>query len=209
MGSLVVAGGKTWVLYSGWTRRDRWQMYLVLLDGAGKEIRRSEYGIRGSILSAGLARLDNGDLLMLGTTDSEDDRYGRPRGKTDIVLMRASESGRVLWSARFGGSEDDLAHSILADQGGESWVLGMTQSSDGDVHQHLGGWDILLLHVGSKGELLDSRTYGTANDDMPVQILQGMQGSLVLGATRISENLSEPFLILPSASADSGRHMSR
>ncbi|MGD0728273.1 MAG: hypothetical protein ABSB63_22380, partial [Spirochaetia bacterium] len=141
----------------------------------------------------------------LGTTDSEDDRYGKPRGKTDILLMRISERGRVRWQKRFGGSEDDLAHSLLIGQGGECWVLGTTWSGDGDVGRHMGGSDIWLLRVGSKGELLDSQVYGTADDDMPLQILQGMKRPLVLGATRVSDDLAEPFLIVPSGSDDSAR----
>jgi len=202
-GNLVVDGERTWVLYSGWSRRDRWHMYLVQLDGAGKEVRRIECG--GRALAADLARLDDGDLLLLGTTDSEDDRYGKPRGKTDILLMRISERGRVRWQKRFGGSEDDLAHSLLIGQGGECWVLGTTWSGDGDVGRHMGGSDIWLLRVGSKGELLDSQVYGTADDDMPLQILQGMKRPLVLGATRVSDDLAEPFLIVPSGSDDSAR----
>ena len=205
MGSLVVAGERTWVLYSGWSRRDRWQMYLVQLDAMGREVRRNEFGGRGSELSADLVRLDDGDLLLLGTTDTDDRRYGEPHGKTDILLMQVSERGNIRWQARFGGSETDLAHSLVAGQGGEYWVLGMTQSGDGDMPRHLGGNDVVLLRVGSKGELLDSHTYGTADEDVPLQIVMrpGTRWPTILGAVRISENLSDPFLILEGRSVGS------
>ena len=177
-------------------------MSLVQLDDTGKILWKKRYGTRGSELATGITRLEGGDLLLLGTTETEEDSYGASKGKTDIILLRISERGKILWRARFGGSETELAYDITAEKKDVYWIFGSTQSKDGDVGKHLGGSDILLLKVTGQGLLLDSQTYGTYEEEYPVQLLVGKEQLSALAATRVSENLSIPFLIRTELAGD-------
>jgi hypothetical protein len=109
--------------------------------------------------------------------------------------LKLTPQGKVLWEARLGGSENDLGHDIVMGKDDTYWVLGSSESRDGDIHDHIGGWDICIFNIDNDGQLLSSETYGTLNDDQPVQILQMPEHLLFLAGTKKSDIFSEPFLI--------------
>jgi hypothetical protein len=202
MGSLYCEKDRIYVLYNTWNQKRKWDMHLDELDDTGRILRKHRYGTRGSELAARITRLKSGDFILLATTDTEEDSYGVARGETDIIFLRSNERGKILLRARFGGSETELAHDIAVDKNDICWILGMTQSNDGDIAKHLGGSDILMLKVTGQGFLLDSQTFGTYDDDYPVQVFIAVGHCSALAATRVSENLYTPFLIRPELKGD-------
>ena len=59
-----------------------------------------------------LIELDNGDLALIGTTDSKDGDLATNYGGTDVWVTLLSRQGRVKWSKSFGGSGNDRGISI-------------------------------------------------------------------------------------------------
>ncbi|MBX2817759.1 MAG: T9SS type A sorting domain-containing protein [Saprospiraceae bacterium] len=62
--------------------------------------------------------LDNGDLLLLGTSCRDPQNF-----ETDIVLVRTNDGGHVLWEETYGADGSEVAHALLI-KDGTAFVVG-------------------------------------------------------------------------------------
>jgi hypothetical protein len=194
-GSILSRGENVYLVYNSWVKGRNWEIKFVTLNTHGKILHEKSYGGHGSELVHKVIPTPDGNFLILGSTDSIDTELGKSQGKIDIWIVKIDSAGNIIWKTRLGGSEDDLGHDIVYGLDGSYWVLGMTQSHDGDITEHIGGWDICIFKIDRNGNLTDSETYGTLNDDQPIQILAMQSSILFLSGTKRTEILSEPFFI--------------
>jgi hypothetical protein len=195
MGSILCERENLYVAYHSWVKGRNWDIKLVTLDRHGKIVEERSYGGRGSELVHKVIKTGDGNFVLLGSTDSIDPEIKESQGKIDLWVLKITPQGKVLWEARFGGSENELGRDIVMGKDGTYWVLGSSESRDGDIHGHIGGWDICIFRLANDGQLLSSETYGTLDDDQPVQILPTPDHLLFLSSTKKSDTFSEPFLI--------------
>jgi hypothetical protein len=81
----------------------------------------------------------------------------------------------------FGGSQNDVAQSVIATLDGGFAVLGYTQSNDGDVVDKTdNSFDYWLLKFNANAELQWSKTYGGSDDDRGHSLIQTSDGGFVL-----------------------------
>ncbi|MFT3884206.1 MAG: gliding motility-associated C-terminal domain-containing protein [Flavobacteriales bacterium] len=110
--------------------------------------------------------LDNGDILLLGGTFSNDGNVaGLNHGGFDVFLSKISSSGQVIWTRTYGGSLNDDCRSLLATADGGFIIGGSSGSSDGDVTINRGGQDVWVFKVDANGTLLWQRSYGGSLED--------------------------------------------
>jgi hypothetical protein len=96
----------------------------------------------------------------------------------------------------FGGTENEVANSVIATSDGGYVILGFTLSNDGDVINKTDeSADFLVLKYSSNDELLWSKTYGGSDDDRGQDIIQTQDGGFaILGYSRSSDiDVSENF----------------
>jgi len=68
------------------------------------------------------------------------------------------------WETCLGGTEWDEGTGIIyAD--GAYWIVGNTESTDGDISYNHGAWDIWLLNIDEEGNLISEKTFGGSNAD--------------------------------------------
>lgn len=127
-------------------------------------------GFAGDDSAVSLATNTNGDLLVLSTVK----RDGRT--DTDIQLQRRSAAGKVLWTQYYGGTKDEIAGAVIADNG-EILICGSTRSSG------QGGWDAYVARLNTVGEILWSETYGTVFDEKAEDIKEAGSAFVVAGQT--------------------------
>lgn len=81
----------------------------------------------------------------------------------------------------FGGSQEDIAHAVIATQDGGFAVLGNTKSIDGDIEDKSNEVsDLILIKFNSLGEREWSKTYGGSEDDRGHSLVQLTDGSYAL-----------------------------
>lgn len=91
------------------------------------------------------------------------------------------ETHTLKWVKTFGGSEEDIAHDVIATQDGGFAVLGNTQSVDGDVGEKTrAGSDLLLLKYDAQGQLEWYQTYGGSRDDRGHALHELPEGGFML-----------------------------
>jgi hypothetical protein len=126
--SKPVAGGTTFVL-SKIDRSGQNLLYSTFLDGSLAELFVRRHPAR-------TMRFDgDGNLYIIAETSSPDfpmhKGLGRElRGATEIVVMKISPTGELLWSSFLGGSGYEQARDLEIDDNGVVAVVGTTMSAD-------------------------------------------------------------------------------
>ena len=99
----------------------------------------------------------------------------------------------------YGGSNEDIAHSIIKTEDGGFAVIGNTKSNDNDLYfKTTDVSDILFLKFNSNLELDYIKTYGGSDDDRGYDLVQlADQGFILLGYSKSSDG---------DASLNKGQH---
>jgi len=91
-------------------------------------------------------------------------------GGFHMYVVKLNSSGTLQWSNAIGGTNDDIAFSIIQTTDGGYAVAGSTNSFGA------GGKDIYILKLNDSGMLLWSKTIGGINDDEAYSIVQTVDG---------------------------------
>ena len=117
----------------------------------------------------------------------------------DILLLESSNTGEVLWSQSYGGSQTDEAYHFEQTSDGGYIISGSTRSYG------FGGSDIWLIKSGADG-LIEWNTYlGTENDEQGGQVLQTIDGGYIIIGNHINNQNqdSDIWLIKTNSQGDS------
>lgn len=90
-----------------------------------------------------------------------------------------SQSFNIEWQQCFGGTENEAASDILI-HNGYYYILGSTESNNGDIGFLHGGQDGWLIKASSTGEIIWEKTYGGTNGDHLLRILPAPENTFYL-----------------------------
>jgi hypothetical protein len=161
-GGYVVAG-RTWSFGAGHS-----DMFVVKLDSSGnvqwtKTIGGSSWDYANSIIQS-----SDGGYVIAGGTGS----FGA--GYDDIYVVKLDSSGNVMWTKTIGGSNYDVAYSIIQSSDGGYIVAGYTGSFGA------GYADIYVVKLDSSGNVLWTKTIGGSSRDEASSIIQSSDGGYVV-----------------------------
>ena len=101
----------------------------------------------GSIDLRGAAELEDGSFVVVGYMG------GSQSNGVDLVILKFSDTGNLIFSKRIGGSGDDMAKRVILDN--NNLVIVGETTSFGNV-----GQDVFLLKMSDAGDYLSGFTYG-------------------------------------------------
>ncbi len=160
--------------------------WVVKVDKDGnKEWARCLGGLKGDILRSA-TKDQNGNLIIVGTTNSEDGDITAPlKGNSDLWIVKMDNSGNLLSSRTYGGSSLDEAYSVQMLASGNYIVSGRTYSGNGDVTNHYGtpgmDSDIWLVEFNPAGDIVWQKSYGSSSNDNAWKVLSTSDGGLLVG----------------------------
>ena len=127
------------------------EIWLIKVDANGKEIWSRTFG--GPAYDAPFDAIEhsNGEISVLGSSTS----FGT--GDLDILYVRFSALGDVLFHKVYGGAKTDGGADIIETKDGNLMMFCYTAS------QGAGDRDFLLLKTNQQGDSLWSKTYGGAD----------------------------------------------
>ncbi len=105
---------------------------------------------------------DGGYILTGYSFESE---HPNAYPQTDVMIVKISTNGDLIWQKKFGGSKYDMGYSAAEDAQGNIFVYARTFSSDGDVTDHKGGSDNWLLQLNKDGNLINASCFGSPQND--------------------------------------------
>jgi hypothetical protein len=156
-GGYVVAGGTS---SFGAGSAD---MYVVKLDANGNVIWTKTIGGGSDDGAASIIQSSDGGYVVAGSSDS----FGA--GSYDIYVVKLDSSGNVIWTKTIGGSDWDVARSIIQSSDGGYVVAGYTGSFGA-------GGDIYVVKLDSGGNVQWTKTIGGSNYDEAGSIIQSSDG---------------------------------
>ncbi len=109
---------------------------------------------------------------------------------TFIPLSWCNAQVILDWQKCFGGTQSDIAFSIQQTSDGGYIALGESQSSDGDITQHIGNRDGWLIKMDSLSNLQWQVSLGGTNLEFAYKVLQTQDNGYLVGGYSYSSMCS-------------------
>jgi hypothetical protein len=127
---------------------------------------------------------NDGGYIIAGSSSSNNGDIIGNHGASDAVVIKINNSGQIQWQKSLGGSGNDFASAIQQTSDGGFFLMGNTQSTDGDVTSNHGGNDYWAVKLSSLGIIEWQKTYGGTNYDFASSFDQTNDGGyLLFGST--------------------------
>lgn len=128
-----------------------WDAALTILGDRAGPTGTYRFGGAGDDRATDLIRLSDGNLLLVGQTDSSG------AGGIDVFLVKTDPEGREIWRRTHGGESDDRGFLGIPMEDGGAIIAGVTGPR--------GSYDLLLMRIGNDGrEMWRRQIGGDAND---------------------------------------------
>jgi hypothetical protein len=116
---------------------------------------------------------DGGYAIAGGTTSFSNGEY-------DFWLIKTDQYGSMEWNQTYGGTKDDIAHSVIETSDGGYALAGSTNGTN-----NIGalGRDFWLIKTDEYGNMQWNKTYGGAEDDYASTLKVTSDGGYVLAGT--------------------------
>lgn len=123
-----------------------------------------------------VVKTNDGGMLILGYTNSDNGDINKLFSQTDIWLTKIDVNGNKVWSKTIGGSLNDYGSSIIATNDGNFAIAGYSASKDGDIPGNVGLHDFFISKINGNGEKIWSKNYGFSGHDHAHKIIQTKDG---------------------------------
>lgn len=106
------------------------------------------------------------------------------KGKEDFLVTRYNAGGNIIWQKVYGGSETDIATSVVTTIDSGYVIGGYTISDDSDISDSKGGYDGWIVKLDSSGILQWQVSLGGTDDDYINSLSRSADGGfVVVGST--------------------------
>ena len=142
--------------------------YLVKVNAQGEEIWSQTFGGPFEDRLFSVDQSADSGFVLTGTTTS----FGS--GNREAYLVKASETGDLVWTQVFGEEQDDVGHSVRQTSDRGFIVTGYTKSFDAN------NYDTWLIKTDEAGELQWQKFYGESGDDRTIYGEQTDDGGYIM-----------------------------
>jgi len=125
--------------------------WLVRTNPNGTLLGQNSYGGSGDDIPYALQQTFDGGYALAGYTASDNGNITNNLGGLDFWVVKTIDTGVLDWQRTLGGSDDDLASSLVATADGGYLVAGSTKSEDQDVTNGRGGEDFWAVKLQGNG----------------------------------------------------------
>lgn len=175
--------------------------FIVKFNSLGERLWASYYGGDGSDSGQSCAVDDYGNVYLAGGTSSSagishQGHQNNLDGFNDAYLVKFNSLGARLWATYFGGSNTDFASSCFADDFGNIYLAGSTNSIleiafNGHQNSLEGGLDAFLVKFNSAGVRQWASYYGGSENDRGQScVTDGVGNVYLVGYTNSTDNIA-------------------
>ncbi len=166
-----------------------YDIWTILINSNGEMIWEKSFGGSGIDQAKSVINDFNGSYKIIGSSFSQDKDISNPKGSSDIWLITIDKYGNLLSEISFGGTDFDSGMALVESFDKSIFIVGHSRSSDDYFTYNAGENDIVILHLTSKGKLIQTFSLGGTDDDIANDIIQTTNGAiLIAGETRSKNN---------------------
>jgi len=150
-------------------------IYIIKLDENGNLVWEKKFdGNYGEAYS--IQQTNDGGYIVTGEIINQNENADNifEALNRNICILKLDADGNLVWQKTFGGSSWDFAYSIQQTSDGGYIVAGGTMSFGA------GGYDVYILKLDSKGDLVWQKTFGGCSDDVAYSIQQTNDGGYIV-----------------------------
>lgn len=193
-------GGYTIAGYSNSINGDRTSQYsnhdywIVRINSNGKLVWEKSYGGSGLDFPYSIIQTNDKGYAIAGYSSSDDIDVTNSKGKSDYWIVKLTPDGELEWEKSFGGSNDDVANSIIQTSDSGYLIAGYSLSYDGDITNPKGNTDYWIIKLSANGELDWEKSFGGTWNDAAQTIIQlADSGFAVIGySSSINGDITNP-----------------
>ena len=138
------------------------------------------FGISKNDGSNKLIQTSDGGYLTVGITRGKDSSTTK-KLFNDILVCKLDKDGEQLWTKTYGGKEgEDAINSVIESDDKSFMLIGKTNSIDFEENLK-GDYDLLLMKIDKKGNLIWKKNYGGSKYDIGIDIDKDKEGNFYLG----------------------------
>lgn len=175
--------------------------FLAKFDSMGARIWATYYGGANDDLGNSCTLDDSGNVFIAGTTNSlnnmsNNGHQNTKGGSYDAYLVKFNPNGTRLWATYYGGTLSDGGLSCDANDSGDVFLAGLTQSSNnisylGHQNNHGGNNDGMIVKFNADGIRQWASYYGGNDWDVINECMVDASGNIyVAGETQSFNNIS-------------------
>lgn len=157
------------------------------------------FGGSGGDIALDVVPANDGSFLVVGSTESSDGDLTEDPGERNLLLIKYSSSGDLLWYKSYGGYGNDGGRRGFQLADNNFVIVGYTSTDTLSENEHYGSQDAWILKIDGNGEILWSKTYGGNRADNFEDLLELDNGDLLVVGTT---NSSEGGMVAPNGDAD-------
>ncbi len=153
--------------------------WTLKLNQRGRIEWKNNYGGFDKEILFDIDQAANDEYILIGESNSDGRDVNENKGKGDVWVVKLTPRGRIHWEESFGGSEEDYARSV-EETNDKGFVIGAsTNSSNKDISNNNGKYDIWVIKLNRLGGLEWEKTYGGSSYDYIRDIQQTQDGGYI------------------------------
>ncbi len=148
--SVIEASNGDYIACGYTTSAGNEDFYLVRTDTDGSTVLEATFGGDSLDIAMSVTETPDGNILICGYTTEN------TAGESDVLLIKADNSGGILWERRYGGSGPETADQVQITSGGNILITGSTGSftTNSDAYSILTDMDGIIIweeYYGAQG----------------------------------------------------------
>ena len=186
----VIAGGTSSQDNDTLERPTKVDGLIMKLDSDGKVLWKKTYGGNGHDAFSKIIQTKDGGFIAVGSSSSTDGLFTTNKGSDDVWILKLDSLGSFEWQKTYGGSDSDVASSIVQDTNGEYILVMSSSSKDKDFNIQLGTSDGWIVKIDIKGEIIWKKHFGGSDSDGFYDIIQTNNGLFIaVGVYRSKDSI--------------------
>jgi hypothetical protein len=143
------------------------QFFLSKLTPTGDTRWEKVFGSAKDDQMTDFAFSSNGDIIMVGSTSALTNQIeGAGNRNLDMMAIKVTSNGNLVWEKGWGGEQIDAAHGIIQNHDKSGFlIVGETSSTAGIASTYYGSKDALILNIDNDGILVWKKQFGGEGND--------------------------------------------
>lgn len=154
--------------------------WVVKTNSSGGIQWEKNYGGSNTDKARSIQQTNDGGYIVAGVSLSINGDASGNHGEEDYLVIKLNNTGQVIWSNCYGGSNIDLAWSIIQTNDNGFYVSGGSMSNNGDVSMNQGYDDFWVLKLNNSGSILWEKSLGGTDSDYAQAIQETSSGGFIV-----------------------------